>query len=74
METTSVRLKCVKIGSKLRVRILTPGYFTNANCQFPRDLREEGRLYDVTPDAINLITSSTNYYKIKKKTTEVKQN
>ena len=65
---TIVRLKCIKIGGKLRVRILTPGYFTNANCQFPRDLRIEGRLYDVSADAVILITRNCkNYYSVTKK-------
>jgi len=62
-----VRLKCIKIGSKLRVRILTSGYFTNANCQFPKDLRIEGRLYDVAADAVVLITRNKNYYSVSKK-------
>ena len=62
-----VQLKCVKIGSKLRIRILTPGYYNNANCQFPRDLRLEGRLYEVDSSAITLITRSKNYYSITKK-------
>jgi hypothetical protein len=64
---TVVRLKCVKIGSKLRVRIVTPGYFTNANCQFPKDLRVEGRLYDVDVNAVNLVTRNKNFYSITKK-------
>jgi hypothetical protein len=61
-----VQLKCVKIGSKLRIRILTPGYYNNANCQFPRNLRLEGRLYEVDANAITLITRSKNYYSITK--------
>ena len=64
---TIVRLKCVKIGSKLRVRIVTPGYFTNANCQFPKDLRVEGRMYDVDVDAVKLVTRNKNFYSITKK-------
>jgi hypothetical protein len=64
---TVVRLKCIKVGSKLRVRILTPGYFTNANCQFPKDLRVEGRLYDVPVSAVTLVTRNKNFYSITKK-------
>ena len=64
---TVVRLKCVKISNKLRVRILTPGYFTNANCQFPKDLRVEGRMYDVDVDAVKLVTRNKNFYSITKK-------
>ena len=61
---TCIRLKCIKVGGKLRIRIVTSGYYNNANCQFPRDLRVEGRLYDVDASAINLVTRATNYYSI----------
>ena len=50
-----VELKCIKEGSKLRVRILSPGYLANANCQFPRDIRIEGLRYKVNyPDLFRL--------------------
>ena len=67
MEIPTIRLKCIKINGKLRVRILTPGYFTNANCQFPRDLRIEGRLYDVSASAVILVTRNKNFYSVTKK-------
>jgi len=38
-----VYLQCVKVKNKLRVRITTPGYKNDANCQFPRAIRVEGR-------------------------------
>lgn len=57
-----VELTCVKQGSKLRIRILTPGYFRDANCQFPKDLRVEGRHYRVRPGDITLITSKGKWY------------
>jgi hypothetical protein len=57
-----VELQCIKQGSKLRVRILTPGYYRDANCQFPRDLRVEGRHFKVSPSSISLITSRGKYY------------
>jgi hypothetical protein len=63
METQPlVELQCIKVGSKLRVRILTPGYYRDANCQFPRDLRVEGRHYKVSPSIISLITTRGKYY------------
>jgi hypothetical protein len=40
-----IYLQCVKVGSKLRVRITSPNYNGFANCQFPRNLRIEGRRY-----------------------------
>jgi hypothetical protein len=57
-----IRLKCVKDAGQLRIRIITPGYYREANCQFPRDLRVEGRLYDVDVNAIKLITSRGKYF------------
>ncbi len=62
MASETVELQCVKEGSKLRVRILSPGYYRDANCQFPRDLRVEGRHYRVRPESISLITSRGKYY------------
>lgn len=50
----SVRLRCVKEGSRLRVRIISPGYSPAANCQFPRDIRAEGREYEVPATDIHL--------------------
>jgi len=47
---------------KLRVRPISPGYYPNANCQFPRDLREVGRRYSVHPRAVTLVTSRGKWY------------
>lgn len=62
MQDNKVELKCIKQGSKLRVRILTPGYYRDANCQFPKDLRVEGRHFKVTPESINLVTTRGKYF------------
>jgi hypothetical protein len=40
-----IRLRCVKENNKLRVKIISEGYSREANCQFPRDIRQEGREY-----------------------------
>lgn len=42
-----VLLRCVRVGSKLRVRIVTPNYNSSANCRFPRSIRADGRFYQV---------------------------
>ncbi len=52
LETTSdtsggVILQCIKEGGKLRVRVVSPGYDSNWNVQFPRNLRTEGARYVV---------------------------
>lgn len=57
-----VLLHCVKISGKLRVRILSPDFLNNANCQFPRDLRIQGRKFVVSKHDINLITTRGKYY------------
>lgn len=59
---SDVLLKCVRDQGKLRVRILSKGYYRNANCQFPTALRVEGRHYSVPPNAITLITSRGKYF------------
>lgn len=58
----SVELYCIKVGSKLRVRIATSGYLRTANCQFPRDLRVDGRRYAVEPRDIQLVTTRGKYF------------
>ena len=62
-----VILECVKVGSKLRVRILTEGYNKDANCQFPRDIRKVGRKYKVPKDAVSFSEGRGKFfYRIKK--------
>ena len=58
----SVQLLCVKVGSKLRVRITSPGYKHDANCQFPRNLRVEGRRLGVSAHDITLVASRGSYF------------
>lgn len=53
-QENKVKLMCVKEGGKLRVRITSEGYLNTANCQFPRNIRVEGREYEVPPSAITL--------------------
>jgi len=53
LETTSdttngVILQCIRDGGKLRVRVVSPGYHTDWNVQFPRNIREEGARYLVS--------------------------
>ena len=63
-----VELKCIKDGSKLRVRIISPGYINYANCQFPKDLRIEGRRFKVKLEFIKLITLRGRwFYSVKKR-------
>lgn len=61
-----IELVCIKEGGKLRVRIATLGYFTDANCIVPRELRMEHARYRVSPLDITLVTlHGTHYYNIR---------
>jgi hypothetical protein len=63
-----VLLNCVQINGRLRVRILDNNYITEANCQFPKDLRIVNRFYVVPKKAIILVVSNKkSFYRINKK-------
>ena len=66
-----VELKCVKEGSKLRVKIISPGYLSYANVQFPRDLRIDGRKFKVKSNYINLVTQKGRWFYSVKKRNEI---
>lgn len=57
-----VSLICIKDGSKLRVRITSHGYKNDANCQFPRNLRVEGRKFTVPINNVKLTKVGLTYY------------
>ena len=54
IELDSVKLTCINVNKRLRIRIVSPGYHKDANCQFPRNIRKEGRMYWCHPSAIKL--------------------
>lgn len=66
MASEQVLLRCSRESGKLRVRILSRGYFHDANCQFPRNIRSEGQLYAVAPRSVRLVqtASGRNFYRI----------
>lgn len=67
-----IRLKCIKEGSKLRVKILSKGFSHDANCQFPRDIRVEGREFLVPRSDISMAeTKGKFFYRIKKNNIEI---
>lgn len=43
--TQGVLLECVKEGGKLRVKVLTAGFRSDWYVQFPKNLRQEGKIY-----------------------------
>ncbi|MBO3460411.1 WGR domain-containing protein [Aetokthonos hydrillicola Thurmond2011] len=38
-------VECFRSGNKLRIRVVSPGYNSNWNVQFPKDIRQEGQRY-----------------------------
>ena len=66
--TDIVELICIKVKSKLRVRITSDGYLKHANVQFPRDLRVENRLFKVDKSFVKLVlTRGRWFYSVKNK-------
>lgn len=50
-----VLLQCVKRGGRLRVQMISSHPFIKGiNCQFPRNIRQEGMYYVVKEEGINL--------------------
>jgi hypothetical protein len=64
----NVRLKCVTIAGKLRVKIISPGYNQFAFCQFPRDIRRDGCEYSVPIRDVSFSQGPRQkfFYRIKK--------
>ena len=77
--SSKITLICIKEKNKLRIRFLnfidTEGkIFTNVynneyNCRFPRNLREEGRMFEIPSSDIKLNAKEgkTPYYIVSKK-------
>lgn len=47
LSETGVLVECYKQGSQLKVRAISPGYRTDWNVKFPRNLRQAGMRYQV---------------------------
>lgn len=65
--STTVRLTCIKEGSRLRVRIIGPGYDNRCNVQFPRARRIAGMFYTAPSSAITFRygPKNTMFYHVK---------
>lgn len=63
-----VILQCVKEHGKLRVKIISNGYNRNANCQFPKNIRQENRKYKVPAYAIKVVQRGADkfFYNVNK--------
>ena len=62
-----VRLRCVKEAGKLRIKVISKGYSPHANCQFPRNLRVEGKEFLVPASDVKIAqTAGKFFYRIGK--------
>jgi hypothetical protein len=63
-----VYFQCVLDGSKLRVRITSPGYNGEANCQFPRNIRRNGLRYSTPASCVKFSRGSAGmfFYRVSK--------
>ncbi|GLD94456.1 hypothetical protein PINS_up003067 [Pythium insidiosum] len=64
--SSQVFLRCMKVSGRLRVRIISSGYCPAANCQFPRAIRREDRVFSVPPSSIRLCSRAggTSFYRV----------
>jgi Ca-activated chloride channel family protein len=56
---SGVLVKCERMGGKLRIRVISEGYDSDLNVQFPRSIREEGVTYVV--DEVTLAANHSFY-------------
>ena len=72
-DTEYIYLECIKDGNKLRVRVISSGYFNDANCQFPRAIRLEGRKYRVPKTDVKFVEGAGRkyFYRVSKKNVEI---
>lgn len=67
IDTENVYLKCVREGSRLRIKIISLGYDSNANCRFPRDIRKEGLIYSVPVEDVKCSRTNVEFFYMIKK-------
>ncbi|MEH2461406.1 vWA domain-containing protein [Nostoc sp.] len=67
---SGVELYCVREGGKLRVKIISEGYDSTKNIQFPRAIRAEGTRYVV--EGLELSSDGT-FYRVRAKITRLTQ-
>ena len=68
-----ITFKCMKVGGRLRVRIVTSGYNPNANCQFHRAIRKDGCIYTAPVSALKFAQGPTGkfFYRVNGKMVKI---
>jgi len=61
-EVELIYFQCFKIGSKLRVRVISNGYNPEANCQFPKSIRCEGTKYSAPVTDLSFSESRGKFF------------
>lgn len=61
-DASEVEFECVAEGSRLRVRIVTPGYAPGSNCQFPRAIRAAGARFAAPASAVHVAQARGRYF------------
>lgn len=84
--TSKITLQCVKEGKKLRIKffsftdhegkVFTNVYNNTYNCKFPRDIRSEGRYYEIGPEDLELVSrpGTAPFYNVKKNSIKIIEN
>jgi len=72
MDSEIVCFRCIKVGSRLRIRITSKGYQNEANCQFPRAIRVPGKTYEAPANAVTLAKGPAGKYFYRVKRTSIK--
>jgi hypothetical protein len=69
MSSPVVRFQCIKERGKVRVRVITPGYNFEANCQFPRAIRQEGKIFEAPVSSLSFSQQRCKFfYRVSPKT------
>ena len=82
---SKIILKCVLEKKKLRIKfyrfideegsIFTNAYNNSYNCQFPKDIRIEGRFFEIGGnDLISVINRGKPFYRVNKKNIKILEN
>jgi hypothetical protein len=58
--TDPVMVECVAEGSKVRAKVISAGYDSSKNCQFPRDLRAPGKRF-----MVDTVIDAGSFYRVK---------
>lgn len=67
-----VYFECVKVKGKVRVRVISQGYNNQANVQFPRAIRIEGKIFKAPVSALTFASGprGTFFYRVNKSAIE----